>query len=234
MNFFNDSWTANQHYALAVAQDYFVITHYFRALGVNKDARLQDSRKVLAELQALYPSVKDLFLHLRQTIKPLSIVECVHLSQTVPRAQWKLLLLYMSFHQQTLLHANENPVFNTKHANVLKTENPEASVLELVNLAVEKYNCEPFLTPGYELRDQFLSVMGPYVTIVKSAPSPSHTVAYRLFQGQPKYAYFDAYQTLPGIQRQFIRHATMSNAYEILFPATIPETVKLKTASMEF
>jgi len=235
MNFFDDTLTVNQHYALAAAQDFFVISHYMRALSVNNGAKMQDSRVALAELQALHPSPVELFLQLLQNTKPFDLFESLTLAQTIPTPQLKMMLLFLSFQQMSSFGSSKGkPVFDTTNAKLLKSENPEASVLELVHLAVQKFDCELELAPGYEMRDQFLSVMGPYITLVSGPKSPPHPVAYTLFQGHPKYSFFDATKAMPVIQYQFVRHATLSNAYEILFPATIPNTVKVKKEILTF
>ncbi len=239
MNFFDNTLTVNQHYALALAQDYFVWTHYVQALSQNKDAQLQNSRAALAEIQARFSmsQLPELFRYLRSTTEAMnvvthSVVTCTEWVNAVPQPLLQMLKLFLSFHGVVLPFKRDRdnvPEFTTALAIQLKADYPQASVSELVHLAVTTYDCVPNLAPGFELRDQYFSVLGPYVTLVTSAqqkPLPGH-VGYTLFQGQPKYNFFDASQLGQGLQERFIQHAAMCNAYEILFPATIPKTVKL-------
>ena len=213
-------------------------THYLQALSENRDALLQTSRAALAEIQARFSmsQLPDLFQYLRSTTEETNVVTCVvtctELVNTVPQPLLQMLKLFLSFHGVVVPFKRDGdnvPTFTTALAIQLKADHPQASVLELVHLAVTTYDCVPYLASGFEFRDQYFSVLGPYITLVTSSPQnplPGH-VAYTLFQGQPKYNFFDVTQLPVGLQQQFIQHAAMCNAYEILFPATIAKTVKL-------
>lgn len=107
--------------------------------------------------------------------------------------------------------------FTPELASELKRQHPTAGVMELVRLAVQKYNC----MPGFDIKavtysDVFFRVMGPYVAVMSRRNRFEEDRTYRLDTGN-RFQYMTVV-----IQR----HVEYCFAYECLFPSSTPKMSK--------
>lgn len=151
-----------------------------------------------------------------------------------------LYFLMLSFHCPTaktlraLLHGETVEVpevgikepFTVEAAKNLKQQYPQGSMTQLVHLAVEKYTCAPqYQNVLWYLPDQHYSVFSPYMHVIRTNQEPSFQVG----RTKHKYCCF----TSVNEQFGFRKHAEFCAALHILFPPTIPLSVKYQEHTEE-
>lgn len=154
-----------------------------------------------------------------------------------------LYFLMLSFHCPTaktlraLLHGETVEVpevgikepFTVEAAKNLKQQYSQGSMSQLVHLAVDRYSC----APRYEyvlwyLPDQHYSVFSPYVHVIRINQAPSFTAA----RTKNKYCCFTS-KNEQVVTNGFQQHAEFCAALHILFPPTIPLSVKYQEHTVE-
>lgn len=112
--------------------------------------------------------------------------------------------------------------FTTEAAKNLKQEHPSASMPQLVSLAVARYRCAPQeKNTIWYLPDQHFSVFSPYMHVIVTSQQPT----FRSGQTQQKHCCFtDTNASV--VNNGFRQHAEYCAALNMLFPPTIPLSVK--------
>lgn len=242
-----------EHYALGLAQDYYVLF-----LHLTQDLALSASRmQVLTLVNSSDPlNHSKLFAKLVSQVRPMSVIECL---RGTAHQDPTLLLLSLQTHSCTasdlraLLHRTSShgrnsesvppppPPFDTLAAKQLKTEHPDATLLELLSLAVNNYACEPVLQKepsqchAMYQSDAFFTVLGLYSTMVTlpcSLQPVPRAKRPRLLLLHESHSPSTEDRAVVAMKRALLQQAALTYAYETLFPATVPQVVKHKTKTI--
>ena len=112
--------------------------------------------------------------------------------------------------------------FTVEAAKTLKQQYPQGSMPQLVNLAVERYNCAPqYENVLWYLPDQHFSVFSPYMHVIRTNQEPSFKVA----RTENKYCCFTSVNKQV-VTNGFRKHAKFCAALNVLFPPTVPLSIK--------
>ena len=113
--------------------------------------------------------------------------------------------------------------FTPELGAVLKQKYPTASLLDLVRMAVQKYDCAPSFETSVTFRDACFRIMGPYVELVPTSADSSRAVAGA---GGRTYTINDRQH--PYLSAMLKRQVSYCFAYECLYPSSVPEMSKYK------
>ena len=205
-----------EHYSCALIQDFY---------------RLQ--QHVLQGVPLHLTQVKNIpdnpFTTLLPLLQPMDLDVCYNFTEDI----FSLMLKFHCPTAKTLKalmneeDVEETPVttkkpFTTEAAKKLKLEHPNASMPQLVCLAVERYSCA---NQGnnviWYLPDQNFTAFSPYMHVIVKERAPS----FRVGKTKQKYCCFTD-TNVNVVNNGFKQHAEYCGALNMLFPPTIPLSIK--------
>jgi hypothetical protein len=208
-----------QHYATALLKDLYLLQQ--QVLGSRPFEDVGAEIKII-EKSNLFTTLLPAVERDMQRMVPINLFDIEDMPSFMLMLHCPTLKDFTNLVPEDSKTGDPRPLFTTEHAKELKQKFTSASMPQLVQLAVTQYRCggdqKPHETLLYYLPDVFFNALSPYIHVIHMDTTfdvgwVKDTHKYCMFSNRIPYSLWT-------------RHAEHCAALELLFPATVPLSVK--------